>query len=285
MRWGEGLLPLVVVGALFVLLGCERSAWAKAGYGQCEAPGVSRSSEGEIAYCGPIRTDMVDAFERTIRPEDQLVVLTSAGGNARDGLRMAKMLKGRDVLVRGFCLSSCSTHLLPAAQSIEVAEGAVVAFHHTVSFLVEVAVEKGLPANAGMLALAAEERALFTRPGLDPAALDRLPFAITPTCWRVREAPGGQNLSLRFRHAWFIPRRSEAERLYGRPIKGYWPNTLGHARATIRSITGKPESVIYGWPSYMPTDLAAARKALPQCPPQPLSGATRDDEVAKDQGA
>jgi membrane-bound inhibitor of C-type lysozyme len=93
---------------------------------------------GDIFYTGRVSPDgyrllrerTADAVTKPIR-----VVINSGGGPIENGLDIGNWLydNGLDILVIEKCMSSCANYIFPAAKNKEISQGAVVAWHGSLS--------------------------------------------------------------------------------------------------------------------------------------------------------
>ena len=251
-----------------VASGCAAAPEKRTLYDLC-AQGVHRTSEGTLRVCAQLNETTLAEVERQLVPEDREIVLTSGGGPSGPAMDFARLLNERRITVRArqFCLSACATYVLLTAERVVVEPNAVVAFHHTAAFTLDLmAYRAGLPGDAPARDPGLAERAFFRTAGLDEKLLDRLAVAVDPICVGTRTTAAGREAYLNYRWAWFTPSRSEAESLFRGRLSGYWPASRDEVQPILRATLGNDRlNVRYGWPEFGETDPAVFAATLPNC--------------------
>lgn len=96
----------------------------------------SRAGNTTIRFEGRIEKGDVERLEQILQPKDDTIVVRSTGGDTEVGLKLANKLLPlkMNLLVDGYCASSCANYLFTAAHSKEIRLG-WVGFHGNISAL------------------------------------------------------------------------------------------------------------------------------------------------------
>ncbi|WP_217429784.1 hypothetical protein, partial [Sphingomonas bacterium] len=190
----------------------------------------------------------------------------SGGGEAPDAMALGRLVRAHRLGVRvvRLCASACAHFVLPAGTRRQVAPGALVLFHSTVTLrwrLHDIAHTVG----AGLFAGVAADEAAFWRvlgiPG-DPAAWDQ--GALQPTCLiddprRPLFDPNRYGIVARV-DAYAVS-RSLIEHFVG-PIEGYWPADEAAMRRDLAALP-VARTVRVAWLDRAP--LLVPTPYLPRC--------------------
>lgn len=117
----------------FAKHGAMGDAYVKMGsrkcLGECQ---WTRLSPTELRFDGVIEPKSYDEFINKIDDDVRVIILNSGGGYVEVGLKIAAEMKRRNlnVIVRGFCVSSCANYLFLAGQKKTI--DGIVGFHGNV---------------------------------------------------------------------------------------------------------------------------------------------------------
>lgn len=96
---------------------------------------ITRVSPSTLLVTGELHTGDGAAFAKAWTPATTLVRVNLQGGNAPDGIQMARLIheKKLDIEVDQLCASSCANYLFPAARHKVILPGAALALHGTMT--------------------------------------------------------------------------------------------------------------------------------------------------------
>lgn len=231
--------------------------------------GISRTKSGVLRFCDQINDASVEALKQAIRPTDTQMILTSGGGTTSPAIELGTFVRemGLEIKVQQFCLSACSTYILPASDSIVIEPNTIVAFHHTASFVADAIADKaGVADDHPSRNLASIERRYFQGLGIESNILEQIATSVEPYCIGYTRQGGQRMAVIRFRHEWTVPTPEQFRGLVRGKISGYWPSSGREVQAILSRTLGK-ESVIvrYGWSPLMDYHSSAEKTPLPTC--------------------
>jgi len=119
------------VSGIFRWLALCALCWASSG---CAA-------QTTVHFEGEITDESVARFSDLLASSEyqsaQWVEITSAGGDALAGMKMARLIRYRNlgVRVRGYCVSACAQYVFLAARNRHVLDGGVVLFHDNLAMI------------------------------------------------------------------------------------------------------------------------------------------------------
>lgn len=231
--------------------------------------GISRTNSGVLRFCDQINDASVEALKRAVRPTDTQMILTSGGGTTSPAIEMGTLVRemGLEIKVRQFCLSACATYILPATESIVIEPYAIVAFHHTASFVADAIADKaGVADDHPSRNLASIERRYFQGLGIESNILDQIATSVEPYCIGYTRQGGQRMAVIRFRHEWTVPTPEQLRRLVRGKISGYWPSSGREVQDILSRTLGKESVVVrYGWSPLMDNQSSAKATPLPTC--------------------
>ncbi len=183
------------------------ASWAL-GAGAAPALANGDVASGEIAFSGRIS----DAAAASLIPalgRGRTLRITSQGGDEAAALAIAEAIfsQGVQVHVSGYCLSACANAILPAAKSISIDAGAVIALHGS-AFASERNYQRlGETPPAAITQLSSGYRALYSRAGVSLALLDCAAKAIELTTEHVSvdQPNGAPRVGWKSVYEWWAP--------------------------------------------------------------------------------
>lgn len=264
-----------VIICIAALVGCGSSSGreqdapkGRTAYEMC-VRGVSRTQQGILRICDQINPTTISSVRQALSLSDSEVILTSGGGTSSSAMELGRILRERGVTVRArqFCLSACSTYVLPAAKKVIVEPYTIIAFHHTGAFAIDLLNDRaGAPIDSPSRGLAVAERAYYEEIGMDVALLDRFAVAVEPTCIGYTQTEQGRMAVINYRYNWFVPTKSEIKSIFHERVSGYWPESKGEAEAIIRPTLGDERiNVAFGWRAGAAPVVSDLARSLPSC--------------------
>jgi hypothetical protein len=145
----------------------------------------STVDETTLAFVGKITRDTPRRLQEVLSGQIQTIIVTSDGGETEGGIAVGEVIqeRGLDVVVEGFCASSCANYFFTLANDKVVAEGSWVGYHGNVQTLLALT-ESQLKAQGitsprvldqtltNLKAQAERERVLLTAAGVDQTLFD-----------------------------------------------------------------------------------------------------------------
>jgi ATP-dependent protease ClpP protease subunit len=139
MLGGAPLVKRLIFGFWFIVT--LSAFFPDGGFAQGGSESVKEKSgrvflrEQQIVFDGPIDKNSVEEFSRLLATPAlsvSEVAISSQGGNADEGLRLAGMIRDfhLDLTVDGMCGSACAVYVLPAARTVRFSPHALVMMHH-----------------------------------------------------------------------------------------------------------------------------------------------------------
>ncbi|MGZ0193327.1 MAG: hypothetical protein ACKVG5_13470 [Acidimicrobiales bacterium] len=106
----------------------------------CTTPdsGWKRIDDTTISFTGPIELGSLTEFRSVFDERVTTVIVNSAGGETSDAVKIGLDLvdAGVDVIVDGYCLSSCANYLFLAGETKDLQDG-LVGFHGNLTALIQ----------------------------------------------------------------------------------------------------------------------------------------------------
>lgn len=236
MRWLLGAVLALVGG------GCSPAQQKKvSSVAQACQPGVIISGL-QARVCGSIDQALAEGTVNAIEAGARTVVITSTGGRPAEAIKIARSIRTHDVsvVVEGMCASACAYTIFLSAPRVRVAENAVVAFHHTTSSVIEAAEQfSDTRIHIQDREVSRIEADFMVEAGLDPAILYSTTAVLDPVCIGTGSRSGRAQNFIATRARYFVPTRSEAEAMRGRPFVGYWPSSAAEVTANYEHYRGK----------------------------------------------
>lgn len=261
------LLQIALLGALLFPLGPVAQA-QRAPNGICRH-GVVKISDG-LKVCGELTHALVDNIAAELNVSDKTIELTSPGGDSGAAIRLAKLIRRRDLRLRvsGVCLSSCAHFVFLSAPIVYVELNALVGFHHTSSFVHRAMVLRGLKSTELLYKNQSEEQAYFREIGISEEFLYAPGYFVQPSCIGFTRYNGSFNLYVKSKWSFIVPTRTAIEKIRRAPVLGFWPESSSEIADAVRSWGNINARYIYalGWPR-MPSagEMFGKMTEIPTC--------------------
>lgn len=190
-----------------------------------------------IAIRGPINEQTVVSFNDVLGSSSgekvKAVIVSSAGGDGRAALQIAKSVasRGLNVIVEGVCISACAQYIFLAGVQKIVRPGSIIAFHSSPQLLRSALLSQGLKSASDVFARHVDEyRAFLQEKGIDQSIDLRFAVLKNPLCL-AESADKGFKIDSRYGIAWqysgFVPSKNQLEVLGVKNISGVWPSNEG----------------------------------------------------------
>lgn len=207
---------------------------------------ISRPTKGVVRFCGKIEDEAVRFLQSSLRSDDIILELASAGGSLSAPLDLAGIVHSRrmQVVVLGPCFSGCAAFVVAAASKRTIGRQGLLGFHNTNSSALALiiagnngALPKGFEplAERGM-----SERILYHRKRLGLALLYDPQALIGPICVRPtgRKADQGEPVvDIVTADDLWLP-TAEMLASYGYNVDGSLPEAIHEAEQRFRHYAG-----------------------------------------------
>jgi hypothetical protein len=207
------------------------------------------------------------------------VIVRSFDGGATPALVLAEIIysKKLHLIVRGYCLSTCASHIFLAARSRSIEPNSIVAFSQTVPSLMEMLrpAQRDMLGNLGKFHYNTDPL-FFERLGAPPSLLYQPHVEQGVECHYWNTADSGTIIEVNYnsRYTGWIPQRRYLES-QGVHFDGFWPENEAELRqAYFASFPAGDRSQLVMATSdrVMPVDEAKARlAATPPCSSQEIA--------------
>ena len=200
------------------------------------ATACKKQSPSSYDFLGPITEKSVDEFiMRTKDDHEFSFSVNSYGGDEAAALRMAFFLTNRhtSITVENVCMSACALYILPAAENVNIATNALVAFHPGSPALVEYYESKGMLDRLSPRIIQNANRAvtLYAGKKLDTSLFSDTLATLEPLC--VNDL--GKPSEIRVKYSFWIPKKQYLQDK-GYQVNGFWPENVAEVK---KALTGR----------------------------------------------
>ncbi len=210
-------------------------------FGSCSAQAASEGDTLKIE--GRINPDLllhIENLPNSIRK----IEITSQGGDTLTAISIGQIIRERnyELTVKKYCLSACAQWLMPSTKSLIVEAGAVVAFHQTSTFIMEILIQSGAEDEVGGYSEVASEESSFYKDIGVPSILLTRPFELKePICFVRSEDTGIGYAAVATSFGSFVFKNETYQKLTNQRISGRWAETPEQLVTSIKK--NIPESV------------------------------------------
>jgi hypothetical protein len=191
--------------------------------------------DGSLVVKGAIDKKLAEVFAAALRsdPNIRSITITSAGGDAREGLRIGRLIAEQklEVIAEGVCASACAQYIFLAGARKTVQPGAVLLFHSSPTGMARSLRSAGAD-NAARLfeQVAAQERELYRSLGIREDLGELIAAAMIPVC--VAVAPGqasddANSYGIGWKFSAVMLSKGALQQLGVRNVEGDWPTKAG----------------------------------------------------------
>lgn len=207
-------------------------AWIASGVSFAQSLGfgtVERPDAKTIRITGILGPPVETAFREALSDQVQVVIITSEGGVTESALAIAELIQSRglNVVVRGYCLSSCANYIFIAGKSKDVEKDSLVGWHGGHSFT-PIRPGDSEAAVRERFVLLRREQMLYLRAA---ASLDLVIYSGLVTMGKMESS--SQSTADREYSLW-CPDRTELERLGVTGIRSFWFPDEGFSLELLR---------------------------------------------------
>jgi hypothetical protein len=242
----------------------------------CLASRAWAADGGELRINGHINAAMATELHAALAHGPRVIRITSSGGDQLPALALARDIRHARaaLIVEGICGGPCANYLFPAGVKRTVSPGGLVIFSGTASAaLAMVPAAKAGLVGGDYAKAAAEEKALMTDSGVNPALLLEPQLQLHTSCYSLtsKDPTGKAYINYRADFIGWVPSRAYLARA-GLRLEGFWPANpaqfqaafqnafAGGARGTVASFgpaaPGKPTSLMAALKTVRPCDAA-----------------------------
>lgn len=261
------LRQIALLGALLFLMGPFAQA-QRAPTGICRY-GIEKISDG-LKVCGELTYPLVDAIAAELNVSDKTIELTSPGGDSGAAIRLARLIRRRDLQLRvsGVCLSACAHFVFLSAPIVFVGPNALVGFHHTSSFVHRAMVLRGLKSTNLLNKNQSDEQDFYREIGIAKEFLYAPAYFVQPSCIGFTRYNNSHDLYVKSKWSFVVPTRVAIEGIRRAPVLGFWPENSSEIASAVKSWGPVNASYSYalGWPRMPSTrEMFDKMMKIPSC--------------------
>jgi hypothetical protein len=152
------------------------------------------------------------------------IVIKSQGGDIDSAIKIGYFIKKNNIkiVVRGYCLSACSTYILPSSRYIEIEDNSVIGLHTSSNSMKNILYINGfIEESRKYTKLSEHESKYFEFVGTNKKTLYDWLYNINPECFIFLNKKGLARISSKY--SFYTPSREDYEKWIGRKVYGYWP--------------------------------------------------------------
>ncbi len=201
----------------------------------CNAPSFSKPNE--VYINGRIDADMVGKLKNA--PTSlKTIKITSQGGDTIAAIAIGKIIHAKklDVEVVDICTSACAQWIMPAAKSLKIDDGALVAGHFSATWTTDILLGSGdKTAAQSYKQAAALEKEYYSDLGVDLRLLTYPFYGKLPRCYAKGTEKSGGFAVIVSQYQGVVLTKESYEQLTGQQVSGNWAQSEGAILAKMKS--------------------------------------------------